>query len=245
MSRLDWLTARPVAHRGLHDGVAVIENTPSAVAAAIAAGYGVEVDLQITADGEAMVHHDDALGRLTEGEGHLAALTAAELKRVPFRQTSDRMMTLGDLVDLVAGRTTLVLELKSHWDGDPRLVERICRTLGRSVARLAAMSFDPWQIAGIREQAPALPRGIVAERRRDRGDAAQTGAVSRLVYGRGVFRARPQFIAYHVKDLPGTLPLLARNMLGLPVLAWTVRGEDDRRRAERWADQIIFEGFRP
>ena len=84
MAGLDWLTARPIAHRGLHDAAAgVIENTASAFAAAIAGGYGIETDLQISADGEAMVHHDDVLGRLTEGRGRLADMTAAEIKAVP------------------------------------------------------------------------------------------------------------------------------------------------------------------
>ena len=78
----DWLTARPIAHRGLHDaGSGIIENSPSAFRAAIAAGYGIECDLQISADGEAMVHHDDALGRLTDGAGRLDAMTAAALRR--------------------------------------------------------------------------------------------------------------------------------------------------------------------
>src|SRR5690242_10127168 len=98
----DWLTARPIAHRGLHDAArGIVENTTSAVAAAVAGGYGIEVDLQLSRDGDAMVHHDDALGRLTEGSGRLAELTVAELKQVPFRATADRMMTLGDLCDLV------------------------------------------------------------------------------------------------------------------------------------------------
>ncbi len=86
MPGLAWLTARPIAHRGLHDAAAgVIENTASAFAAAIAGGYGIETDLQISADGEAMVHHDDALGRLTEGSGRLADMTAAEIKAVRFK----------------------------------------------------------------------------------------------------------------------------------------------------------------
>src|SRR4029077_19651749 len=100
MPGLDWLIARPVAHRGLHDATAgVIENTPSAFAAAVAANYAIECDLQITADGEAMVQHDDALGRLTEGSARLDAMTAADLKRVPFRGTADRMITAGELCD--------------------------------------------------------------------------------------------------------------------------------------------------
>src|SRR4051812_41399496 len=97
MSGLDWLVARPVAHRGLHDAASgVIENTPSAFAAAVAGNYAIECDLQITADGEAMVYHDDALGRLTEGSGRLDSMTAAALKSAPFRSTADHMITVGE-----------------------------------------------------------------------------------------------------------------------------------------------------
>src|ERR1700745_2352284 len=103
MPDLDWLTERPFAHRGLHDASAgVIENTAPAFAAAIAARYGIETDLQISADGEAMVHHDDALGRLNEGSASLDAMTSAQLRRVAFRATPDRMISLGALGVLVA-----------------------------------------------------------------------------------------------------------------------------------------------
>src|SRR5215472_11574770 len=147
----DWLTARPIAHRGLHDAAhGIIENTPSAVDAAIAGRYGIEVDLQPSRDGDAMVHHDDALGRLTDGSGNLAALSADELTRIPFRATSDRMMTLGDLCDLVAARVTLVLEIKSRFDRDERLLTRITQVLGAYKGPVAAMSFDPYLVAGLR-----------------------------------------------------------------------------------------------
>ena len=126
----DWLTARPVAHRGLHDAAnGVIENTPSAFEAAIAGNYAIECDLQLSADGEAMVHHDDVLGRLTDGAGRLDAMPAAELKRVAFKATKDRMLTLGELCALVAGRATLVIELKSQFDGDVRLPRRAAQVL--------------------------------------------------------------------------------------------------------------------
>ncbi len=128
----DWLIARPVAHRGLHDAAAgIIENTPSAFAAAIAANYAIECDLQISADGEAMVYHDETLDRLTEGSGRLDAMPAAELKRVPFSATADRMITLGELCDLVAGRPALFVEIKSRFDGDLRLVTRAAEVLAR------------------------------------------------------------------------------------------------------------------
>jgi glycerophosphoryl diester phosphodiesterase len=248
MAGLDWLIARPVAHRGLHDAQkGVIENTPSAFAAAIAGGYGIECDLQISADGEAMVHHDDVLGRLTDGKGRLDALTAAELKRVAFKATADRMITLADLCDLVAGRATLVIELKGRFADDRRLVARAARVLAGYRGPVALMSLDPVQMVGLREIAPQVPRGLVAEsrrllRQRKRPFAAAKDALALLAL---TLHARPQFIAYSVSDLPAALPTVARKALGLPLLTWTVRTTDQRRTAERYADQMIFEGFRP
>lgn len=234
MSSLDWLVARPIAHRGLHDAAAgVIENTASAASAAIAAGYAIEVDLQVTADGDAIVHHDDMLGRLTEGVGAVASMQVGELKRVAFRGTADRMITLGDLCDLVRGRVPLLLELKSRGDRDFRLATRVTDVLQGYRGPVAAMSFDPSQVAAVGSRASGLVRGIVAERNR-----RSLGYVGELV------RARPAFVAYSVSDMPALAPRLARRC-GLPVLAWTVRTPDQRARARRFADQIIFEGFRP
>jgi glycerophosphoryl diester phosphodiesterase len=243
MADLDWLIARPVAHRGLHDQKTVIENTPSAFAAAIAGHYGIECDLQVSADGEAMVYHDDALDRLTEGHGRLDATTTAELKRVAFKATRDRMITLGELCDLVAGRATLVIELKSRFDGDRRLVSRAASVLSGYRGPAAVMSFDPAQIADLRAIAPQLPRGMVAEKYRW-GEVAAAPKRAIMFFPQMV-SARPQFIAYAVRDLPALWPAVARSVLRLPLLTWAVRSADDRRKAARYADQMIFEGFRP
>ena len=246
MSAPDWLTARPVAHRGLHDAAqGVIENTPSSIAAAVAAGYAIEVDLQITADSEAMVHHDDALGRLTEGSGLLKAMSAPELRGVPFKTTADHMISLGELCELVAGRVTLVLELKSHFDGDYRLPQRVVEVLRSYAGPVAAMSFDPGHIAAIRQAAPGLRRGLVAERVYRPHHQDRSWFRGKADYIRALQKARPQFLAYAVRDLPAPVPLISRYLMGLPLLTWTVRNADDRTRASRWADQMIFEGFRP
>jgi glycerophosphoryl diester phosphodiesterase len=248
MPGLDWLTERPVAHRGLHDAQkGIIENTPSAFAAAIAGGYGIECDLQITADGEAMVYHDEALGRLTDGSDRLDTMSATDLKRVPFKATADRMVTLGELRDLVAGRTALLIDLKSRFDGDRRLAARTADLLAGYRGPAAVMSFDPAQVAAVREIAPALARGMVAERRYRHREWDRLPAASKraMAYFKHVLRTRPQFLAYSVKDLPAAIPLAARNLLGLPLLTWTVRSPEDRAKAARWADQMIFEGFRP
>jgi glycerophosphoryl diester phosphodiesterase len=248
MPGLDWLTARPIAHRGLHDAAAgVIENTASAFKAAIAGGYGIETDLQISADGEAMVHHDDALGRLTEGNTRLADMTAAEIKAVHFKASADRILTLGELCDLVGGRATLVLELKSRFDGDRRLVQRVAAVLANYTGPVAVMSFDPALVEAARQIAPGLTRGIVAERHyaHHEWDRLPPSEKRRMAHLLHALRTRPQFVAYSVKDLPAAAPLIARMMFGRPLLTWTVRSEADRRHALRWADQFIFEGIRP
>lgn len=247
MPRLDWLTARPIAHRGLHNAAhGVIENTRSAFEAAIAGTYGIECDVQVSADGEAMVHHDDALGRLTEGNAPLASLDAAALKQVSFKATPDRMLTLTELCDLVGGRVPLVIEIKSRFDGDQRLTRRVAEVLGRYKGPAAAMSFDPAPVAALREIAPALTRGIVAERHYDHPewDALPAATKRNLAYLLHAPQTRPHFIAYSVKDLPAAPPLIARHVFGRPLLTWTVRSAEDRAKAVRYADQMIFEGFR-
>lgn len=241
----DWLTARPVAHRGLHDAASgVIENMPAAFQAAMACNYAIECDLQVSADGEAMVHHDEALGRLSEGDGRLDALSAGELKRVPFKATAERMLTLGELCELVAGRATLVLELKSRFDGDPRLASRVARVLAGYAGPVAVMSFDPAPIAALRDLAPGLRRGLVAMQR-DPGERNGQSSASPARFAVQALTARLQFLAYRVRDLTTPIPVVTRNLLGLPLLTWTVRTPEERARAARHADQMIFEGFRP
>src|ERR1700726_3164125 len=244
----DWLTARPVAHRGLHDRArGIIENMPGAAEAAIEANFGIECDIQLSADGEAMVHHDDALGRLTEGSGALLGMTAAELKAVSFKDTSERMVSLGDLCALVKGRVPLVIEVKSHFDGDRKLVTRMAEVLAAYSGPAVGMSFDPDQVLALRELMPGLPRGIVAERSYDAADwPGGTPAQRRgMLYLRHALRTRPDFVAYWVNDLPAVAPWIARHLFGLPLLTWTVRTPEQRDRAARYADQMIFEGFQP
>jgi len=244
----DWLTARPVAHRGLHDRArGIVENMPAAAQAAIAGNFAIECDVQLTSDGEAMVHHDDELGRLTEGSGALLNKTAAELKATAFKDTPERMMTLGDLCSLVAGRVPLVIEVKSHFDGDRRLVHRMAEVLAAYSGPAVGMSFDPDHVVALRELIPARPRGIVAERHYIAGDWPQASPAQRrdMTHMRHFFRTQPDFVAYWIDELPAVTPWIARNILGCPLLTWTVRTSEQRQRAARHADQIIFEGFRP
>jgi len=244
----DWLTARPVAHRGLHDTTrGIIENMPAAAEAAIAGNFAIECDIQLTSDGEAMVHHDDELGRLTDGSGPLLTKTAAELKAVRFKGTAERMMTLTDLCDLVAGRVPLVIEVKSHFDGDRKLVKRMAEVLSAYKGPAVGMSFDPDQVIALRELIPSRPRGIVAEHDYTVQDWPDASPEQRhgMTHLRHFFRTQPDFVAYWVNELPSAAPWLARHLFGRPLLTWTVRTPEQRARAARYADQMIFEGFVP
>ena len=227
----DWLTARPVAHRGLHDRISgIIENMPGAAVAAISGHFGIECDIQLSADGEAMVHHDDALGRLTEGSGALLGLTSRELKAVKFKDTSEQMMSLGDLCALVNGRVPIIIEVKSHFDGDRKLVTRMAQVLRSYAGPVAGMSFDPDQVMALRETMPGLLRGIVAECHYSEADWPEASPAQRrgMLHLRHAWRTRPQFVAYWVNELPSPAPWIARHVFGLPLLTWTVRTSEQR-----------------
>jgi glycerophosphoryl diester phosphodiesterase len=244
----DWLTARPVAHRGLHDlARGIVENMPGAVKAAIAGNFSIEVDIQLTADGEAMVHHDHVLGRLAEGSGLLVEKTAAELKALKFKNTDEQMMSLSDLCTMVAGRVPLVIEVKSHFRGDRRLVKRMAEVLSSYEGPAVGMSFDPDQVLALRQLIPSRPRGIVAQRSYDDEYWKPLTQEQRdsMLYLRHGLQTQPHFVAFWVNQLPAPAPWIARNLFGCPLLAWTVRTPEQRARAARYADQMIFEGFVP
>lgn len=244
----DWLTARPVAHRGLHDRArGIVENMPSAISAAVEHNFAIEVDVQLSADGEAMVHHDYVLGRLNEGDADLGTMTAAQLKQVPFKDTADRMMSLSDLCDLVGGKVPLVVEIKSRFAGDRKLVQRTADLLTAYIGPAVAMSFDPDQVLALKQIAPNLARGIVAQRDYDDGHWTHLSALQRreMTGLRHAFRTQPHFVAFAVNDLPAPAPWIARRLFGLPLLTWTVRTPEQRAAANRHADQMIFEGFVP
>ncbi|MDQ0506920.1 glycerophosphodiester phosphodiesterase family protein [Xanthobacter agilis] len=247
MSALSWLTARPVAHRGLHDaGTGIVENTPSAVDAALQAGFAIEVDLQLSADGVPMVFHDSTLDRLTTGTGPVSARTADELQALPFKATADRIMRLDDLLARVNGRVPLIIELKSEREPNTTLATLAAARIAAYGGHAALMSFDPRLLPTVRAHAPEVPRGIVAELDFSGDDWPGLNPFQRMLLGHLLHwpASRFQFVAFRVADLDALAPRIAR-WCGLPVLTWTVRTPDERKRAARYADQIIFEGFRP
>jgi glycerophosphoryl diester phosphodiesterase len=248
MSAPDWLVARPIAHRGLHDRArGIVENTLSAAEAAIAGGFAIECDVQDTADGEAVVFHDDTLDRLTDQNGPVRDRAAAQLTTVAIAGTQDRIAILQTFLDRIGGRVPVIIEIKSRFDRDMALARRTAQIASRYKGRVALKSFDPEIVILLRRLAPDLPRGIVAEtsyddREYDALSAEAKRAMANLLH---FPETEPDFISWRVRDLPLAAPFLCRHLGRRPLMTWTVRTEEDRRRALDHADQMIFEGFRP
>jgi glycerophosphoryl diester phosphodiesterase len=239
---------RKIAHRGLHDVASgTIENTRSAFAAAMAHGYGMECDIQPSADGEAMVFHDFTLQRLTQATGAIKDLGAGALRNLAFSASGDRMQTLGELLAQVAGREPLVVEIKSAFDGDTRITRRVAELVAGYAGPLVLKSFDPAMVIALRREGVRQPLGIVAMSNYEYRDylslnAAEKRALANLLH---FGESRPDFLSWHHRDLPSAAPFLCRSQLGLPVMSWTIRSAQEAQTAGPHIDQIIFEGFRP
>ncbi len=234
-----------IAHRGLHDRAAGrIENSRAAVAAAVAAGYGVEIDVQLSADGEAMVFHDDALDRLTAGTGPLRARPAAELGRIALTGGGETIPTLADVLALVAGRAALLVEVKDQsgrMDASRAgpLETRVADLLARYAGPVAVMSFNPASVRALRDAAPGVPRGLTAC-----GPDGWEGAAGadRLAAMADWDATDACFCSYRWRDLP-TPQTAARRGSGFAVLSWTLRSAADEAAARRHCDNVTFEGY--
>lgn len=246
MAGLDWLVARPVAHRGFHDRAAGrVENTLTAAEAAIARNFSIECDVQLTADDVPVVFHDDELDRLTGRTGPVHQATLAEIRAAGLRDTTDVVPTLTEFLDAIGGRVPVVIELKHQTTRKGRLEELAAKTLAGYRGPVALMSFDPHMMKAMARLAPDLPRGLTADRA-DGPEYAKLSAAERFALRNllAIPVVGARFVAYSVEALPATAPLMARH-LGLRLLTWTVRTPAAREIARRYADQMIFEGFDP
>lgn len=243
---LDWLVARPIAHRGLHDKAkGVIENTESAFAAALRLGYPIECDLRIAGDGEAVVFHDETLDRVTVETGPVRGRGTAELKRVAFKSGQDRIQTFAELLEQVDGKVPLIIELKANWDGDDALAARALAGLETYRGPCALMSFDPDLVEALRSRSPATVRGIAADR--TISPYYDFLPVERRLELRGLShlaRTEPHFISFDYRELPFA-PVTEFRAAGGPVITWTIKSPEAAAMARRYCDQITFEGFLP
>ncbi|WP_127559643.1 glycerophosphodiester phosphodiesterase family protein [Nioella ostreopsis] len=242
--------AAPIAHRGLHDLTRERpENGLSAVRAALDAGYGLELDLQISSDGLAMVFHDYELDRVTGETGQVKRRSAEELGQIVLTGSEDYIPRLSEVLTLVAGRVPILLEIKEQ----SRFMGPVDGVLERAVAAdlagydgpVAVMSFNPASVAALAKAAPDVPRGMTSGSYDD-PEWAPLGRerLDRFRALDGFDESGCCFISHYHKDLsdPAVTALKAR---GVPVLCWTIRSPEAEAEARRIADNVTFEGYLP
>ena len=243
----DFLT-RPIAHRGLH-GPGAPENSMAAFRAAIAAGHGIELDIQPADDGTPLVFHDDDLSRMTGTEGAIADLSPEDASARRLAGTPEGIPTLADVLRLVAGRVPLLIEIKDQ-DGalGPDMGDlplAVAAELSDYDGPVAVMSFNPDAARMVAEAAPGLAVGLTScafpEDDWPEVPAARRASLARL---EDFDRVHASFISHHHADLanPAVRALAAR---GLPVLCWTIRSHDQERVARTLAANITYEGYTP
>ena len=236
-AKVGWLRGAAFAHRGLHSP-GVPENSLSAFAAAAARGLGIECDVQRTRDGQAAVFHDAELDRLTGETGAVAARTAQELGQIKLTGSGDAIPTLREMLGRIGGAVPVLIEIKSQRDDGTR-VSALCLAVRRALEGYlgphAVMSFDPRVIHWFSVHSALTVRGLVVT---EENAKTLPGIVRRRL---AVWHARPDFLAYDIRDLPSRFAAAQRRR-GLPVLSWTVRSAEHRTRAALYADAPIAEG---
>jgi len=234
----DWLTDRPIAHRGLHTPDRP-ENSLAAIEDAVEAGYPVELDVRLTADGVPVVFHDETLGRLTDESGVVRDTTWEVLSACTVLDTAQSVPRFDGVLDVVDGRVPLLVELKQTDRGDA-LATVVASLLDGYDGPFAVQSFDPRLVGWLRRHRPDWPRGQLA------GLDTAGGPLSRFAVDRLLTNlyTRPDFVGYRHDRLP--YPPVARfRERGRPVLAWTGTSASARRTVDPFVDNIIFEEIRP
>lgn len=236
MPDIAWLAKRPIAHRGYHDlNKKRWENTLSAFEAAAERGFAIECDVHLSRDGIPVVIHDGELKRLAGVEGTVFDRTAAELGALKVGGTADHVPTLSEMLEKVAGRVPLVIELKGIEGKDEGLVAKVAAQLAGYRGEAAIMSFDPWLVREFPKQAPNIPGGLTAMGKSEEDIEKHFGM---LAYDLS-------FASYNLDDMPNPFVTFMRERLSLPVISWTVRDRIAEDLSAKRADQMTFEGFDP
>jgi len=231
----EWLTRWEYAHRGLHEP-GVPENSIGGAEQAIAAGMGIECDIQLSRDGVPMVFHDWELERLTERQGLFADLDADELQEIGLLQTVQTIPRFEDFLTVIAGRAPLLIEIKSKPGYN---VTASCSAVSEALRNYsgehAVMSFDPRVGGWFFKHDRTKVRGLVGTDTLDLGFREAWRAAG------SIEQAHPDFLAIDVRDLPNSITSMWRET-GRPLFSWTVRSPKLRQQARDHADALISEG---
>ncbi|QMU58348.1 MAG: phosphodiesterase [Boseongicola sp.] len=240
---------RPIAHRGLHDiSEGRPENSFEAARAAIQGGFGIELDVQVSSDGRAMVFHDYELDRVTDETGAFHARSASELSGIRLKGGKEGIPTLEEFLRRVNGQVPVLVEIKDQdFALGPNvgpLEADVARVLAAYRGDVAVMSFNPHSAAEFQKTLPHVPRGLVTESFPEDGWPVPAPVLARLREIPDYERVGACFISHSVHDLdrPRVGELKSK---GADILCWTVRSQDQADEALLFADNITFEGYLP
>jgi glycerophosphoryl diester phosphodiesterase len=240
---LHWLTARPFAHRGFYNAQSgPPENSLAAVLAAMAEGYGSEIDVRLSRDGVVMVFHDPTLERMCGRTGRVEDYDAAELQTFALQGGEHRIPTLEEVLAQVRGQVPLLIEIKSGWLQRPGRLERaVAEQLRHYSGPAAVLAFNPYSLDWFRRHAPRIVRVQNAMTIDPLGRLGRFRKLAlRMLHA--ISWGRPHGISYRVEDLPAPLTTRARAS-GRPVLAWTVRDKETGAIARAHADNMIWQRY--
>jgi glycerophosphoryl diester phosphodiesterase len=240
----ELLFSPPIAHRGLWSPDGPPENSLSAFQAACAGGYGIELDVQITADGEAVVFHDHGLLRMTGDGAHVRDRTLAELRGLRLAGTDEAIPTLSEALVEIGNRALVHIELKTPFGEVGPLEKRVSEVLLDHHGPTCVIGFNPYSHAWFADHHPQILRGLDSYAWNDDG-AAKLAPELRKSFAQleHVEIARPDFLALDARMLPSPRAEVFRSR-GMPVIAWTVRTLEEGERLEPYCDNVIFEGFK-
>jgi len=235
----------PCAHRGLHNlSEGVPENSLAAFRCAREHGYGVELDIQFTADKQIVVFHDKTLSRMCGVNKRVDALTYAELQQLTLGDTQERIPLLSDVLKVLVD-TPIICEIKSHGAlGDATLCEAALPLLKAYPGPLCVESFNPLMIRWFRQNSPEIIRGVLSMIFKDNEEVSpsQGKLLTALLTN---FLSRPDFIAFQHTDKRAFSFRICRRLFRAHTIAWTVRSQQAQETSRDLFDNIIFEKYLP
>ncbi len=233
------------AHRGLH-GNGVPENSMAAFRLARDAGYGIELDIHLMADGNLAVIHDSLLNRTTGQAGRIEDLTTADLKNYPLEGTEETIPEFMDVLTLYNGKAPLIVELKPVDGNHAALTEAACKMLESYKGVYCLESFDPRCVRWLKKNRPQLIRGQLAndflKERSDLPDYLKFLLTHNMLN----FTTVPDFVAYRFQDRNNTFSnRICRELWKAQGVSWTLKTQEEYDTAVKEGWLPIFEGFRP
>ena len=233
----NFLFDKYIAHRGFHNEENP-ENTIGAFERAINNNYAIELDVQLLKDGTVVVVHDNKLSRLCGVDKYVSNLNLEDIQNLNVLNSKYQIPTLKQVLEFVNGRTPLLIEIKNTLKVG-ELESKVWEILKNYNGEYAIQSFNPFSLEWFKKNAPNVLRGQLASFFKNEDlSFIKKVLLKKLRLNK---LSCPHFISYNAEDLPNRYC----NKSNLPVLAWTIRNQEDYLKVIKFTDNIIFEGFEP